>query len=35
MKWKLIIKVDDVEVFSKKGEFDDKGFVTFTNEKNI
>lgn len=35
MKWKLIIKVDDVEVFSKKGEFNDKGFVTFTNEKNI
>lgn len=35
MKWKFIIKVDNVEVFSNKGEFDEKGFVTFTKERNI
>jgi hypothetical protein len=30
MKWALSIKVDDAEVYTKKGEFDKKGFVTFT-----
>jgi len=35
MKWKLIIKVDDIELFSKKGEIDNKGYVTFTEEINI
>jgi hypothetical protein len=35
MKWSLSIKVDDTEVYSKKGEFDFKGFVTFTETKNI
>jgi hypothetical protein len=35
MKWTLSIKVDDTEVYSKKGEFDFKGFVTFTETKYI
>jgi hypothetical protein len=35
MKWSLSIKVDDKEVYSKKGTFDSKGFVTFTDTQNI
>ena len=35
MKWLLSIKVNDKEVYSRKGTFDSKGFVTFTETKNI
>jgi hypothetical protein len=35
MKWKIIVKVDDTNVYSKKGDFDEKGFVTFTANKPI
>jgi len=35
MKWKLTIKVDDQNVYSKNGTFDEKGFVTFSATKTI
>jgi hypothetical protein len=35
MKWNLSVKVDDKEFYSKEGVFDYKGFVTFTDTKNI
>ncbi len=35
MKWKLIVKVDDNEIYANNGIFDYKGFVTFTNQINI
>ncbi|MBK7389089.1 MAG: hypothetical protein IPI23_08465 [Bacteroidetes bacterium] len=35
MKWKITIKIDDINVYSKNGVFDNKGFVTFTATKTI
>jgi hypothetical protein len=35
MKWGFSIILDDKEVYSNKGTFDYKGFVTFTVQKNI
>ena len=35
MKWQFKIKVNDKEVFSKSGQFDSKGFVTFTEQIQI
>lgn len=35
MKWSISIKVDNGEVYTKEGEFDSKGFVTFTSTKKI
>lgn len=35
MKWKITIKVDETNVYSKNGVFDNKGFVAFTATKSI
>lgn len=35
MSWSILIKVDNTTVFSKKGVFDRKGFVTFSTTKTI
>lgn len=35
MDWSFAVKVNDKEVFKKEGEFDVKGFVTFTEKVKI
>ena len=35
MKWEFSVKVDSKEVYSDKGQFDHKGFITFTKHINI
>jgi hypothetical protein len=35
MKWSVEIKLNDNVVLSKKGEFDVKGFVTFSEPCNV
>lgn len=35
MKWSIEIKVDNKKVFNRNGEFDWKGFITFTEQVNM
>jgi hypothetical protein len=35
MKWSVLIKVDDKVIYTREGVFDYKGFVTFTDTKDI
>ena len=35
MKWKFSINIDDANIFSNNGVFDEKGFITFTATKTI
>jgi len=35
MKWEFVIKIDNKKVYSKKGKFTHKGFVTFNDKINI
>jgi len=35
MKWAFLVRVNDKQVFKKEGEFDKKGYATFTETVNI